>query len=263
MMFKDLIDTHPALAEQVTEQDIKDVSNLILGGKNNFAGDTQRPWLFEIVSNSRNGIDVDKFDYLSRDTQKMNVQHCTFNRKRVMRGARVVNNQVCYAEEHEFDLKLLYDSRYNLHNDCYCHKTTQAFECLILDILNETDKVMYNYLEAIYDPKQYIDLDDTILSEIRMSTEPELAKGRQLLERFDSRQIYSCVGEKGLSPEVAMKVGALTEADIVNAARDSGNLRPEDIAVRKFNINMGMKDKNPLSGVSFYRIGKDGRYEDF
>lgn len=262
MMLTDLIETHPTLAEQVTEQDIKDVCNLILG-KKRYSGGEQRPWLFDIVSNSRSGVDVDKFDYLSRDSKKMNVNHCTFSRDRVMRGARVVSDQVCYAEEHEFDLKLLYDSRYNLHHDCYQHKTVQALECLTSDILTETDGVLYNYLEAIRDPKQYIQLDDSLLSEVRMSTEPELAKARQLLERFDSRQIYSCVGEKGLSPEVAAKAGTVTEADIINHARDSGDLRPEDIVVRRFSINMGMKDRNPLGGVSFHRLGKDGRYERF
>ena len=71
MMFRDLIESHPALAEQVSEQDIKDICSLILGKKS--PGDVQRPWLFEIVSNSRNGIDVDKFDYLNRDSQKMKV----------------------------------------------------------------------------------------------------------------------------------------------------------------------------------------------
>ena len=30
-----------------------------------------RQWIFEIVSNPRNSIDVDKFDYLARDTNKM------------------------------------------------------------------------------------------------------------------------------------------------------------------------------------------------
>ena len=58
MMLTDLIETHPTLAEQVTEQDIKDVCNLILG-KKRYSGGEQRPWLFDIVSNSRSGVDVD------------------------------------------------------------------------------------------------------------------------------------------------------------------------------------------------------------
>ena len=30
-------------------------------------------------------------------------------------------------------------------------------------------------------------------------------------------------------------------------------LEAKDIVVRKFNINMGMKERNPLESVSFYR----------
>ena len=89
MMLEDLVDSHPKLAEQVSEQDVKDISNLIRGAKR-ATGDKQRPWLFDIVSNSDNGLDVDKFDYLSRDSNKTKVSHCTFSRDRVMRGARVV-----------------------------------------------------------------------------------------------------------------------------------------------------------------------------
>jgi len=51
-----------------------------------------REWISEIISNSTNGIDVDKFDYMSRDTQKTNVGYNAFNHDRVMRGARVINN---------------------------------------------------------------------------------------------------------------------------------------------------------------------------
>ena len=38
-------------------------------------------------------------------------------------------------------------------------------------------------------------------------------------------------------------------------------LEPKDIIVRRFNINMGKKEKNPLSTVSFYRESEDGYYE--
>lgn len=112
------------------------ICNLILGGK--LYPVTERPWLYEIVSNSRNGIDVDKFDYLRRDTQKLNVLYCSFNHEVIMEGARVVDNQICYPEKREFEIKKLFDSRYNLYRDCYLHRVTQSHECLLLDILNET-----------------------------------------------------------------------------------------------------------------------------
>ena len=38
----------------------------------------------------------------------------------------------------------------------------------------ETHDILYNYLEAIYDPEQYLNLEDSVLHEVRLSTEPEL-----------------------------------------------------------------------------------------
>ena len=61
--------------------------------------------------------------------------------------------------------------------------------------------MLHNYLEAIRDPDEYLRLDDTILHEVRMSEEPELAKARDLLSRFDNRKQYSYVGEISLTPE--------------------------------------------------------------
>ena len=151
-MLKDLIDSSEVLSAILTTNDEKEISNIIMGGKPKQLNQ-DRPWMYEIVSNSRNGIDVDKFDYLRRDTHKMNVGYCSFNHDIIMKGARVVQNQICFPEKREFEVKKLFDSRYNLYNDCYYHKTTQCHECVLLDILNETNGVLYNYLEAIYDPK--------------------------------------------------------------------------------------------------------------
>ena len=61
MMFKYLVESHPTkLDNMLSEADIDQICRLIHGGP----VDPDRPWLFEIVSNSRNGIDVDKIDYL-------------------------------------------------------------------------------------------------------------------------------------------------------------------------------------------------------
>ncbi len=57
-----------------------------------------------------------------------------------------------------------------------------------------------------------------------MNDDSELEKARQLLGRFDSRQIYSSVGEKGLPSERAHLLSSITEKDIVNYSTDSGSL---------------------------------------
>ena len=42
-------------------------------------------------------------------------------------------------------------------------------------------------------------------------------------------------------------------AKIDISEQDQNDLQASDIAIRKFNINMGMKSRNPLQTVSFYR----------
>ena len=60
----------------------------------------------------------------------------------------------------------LFRSRYNLHHDCYNHKTIHAYELMVCDALIHIDKVLYDFSEVIWDPEQYLLLDDSILDEI-------------------------------------------------------------------------------------------------
>lgn len=119
MMFHDICESHPHIREKISLEDEKLICDLIVDNK--IPG---REWISQIISNSTNGIDVDKFDYLSRDTQKTNVGYNAFNHDRVMRGARVINNQICYPEKEINEIKKLFDSRYNLYKDCYNHRVT-------------------------------------------------------------------------------------------------------------------------------------------
>ena len=105
------------------------------------------------------------------------------------------------------EIKKLFDSRYNLYKDCYNHRVTQSFECLVLDIFNEAQGIC-DWLDAIHNPKVYNTLDDTILHDIRISESDQLSKARDLLARFDSRQHYSFVAEKVINQVTIKEVSA-------------------------------------------------------
>ncbi len=82
-------------------------------------------------------------------------------------------------------------------------------------------------MAAITDPRRYILLDDTILHDIRVSTNKELEVARNLLYRFDSRKHYSFVGEKVLN-----KMINVTEKDVCLYVRQFERLAESDICVR-------------------------------
>jgi hypothetical protein len=52
---------------------------------------------------------------------------------------------------------------------------------------------VFDYLSAIKNPKEYLNFDDTIIHDIRISDCQELAHARSLLARFDCRKHYSFV----------------------------------------------------------------------
>jgi HD superfamily phosphohydrolase len=48
--------------------------------------------MFDIVNNKRNSVDVDKFDYISRDTKMMDIAYGVFDFRILLKGARVMHN---------------------------------------------------------------------------------------------------------------------------------------------------------------------------
>lgn len=61
-----------------------------------------KAFLYEIVANKRNGIDVDKLDYFQRDCRAMGLSH-TYDFSRLMAFARVLcvdgRRQICYPDK--------------------------------------------------------------------------------------------------------------------------------------------------------------------
>jgi HD superfamily phosphohydrolase len=53
-------------------------------------------WMFDIINNKRNSIDVDKWDYIKRDTQMMNLSIGSFDYSILLKDAMVIDDQVVY-----------------------------------------------------------------------------------------------------------------------------------------------------------------------
>ena len=53
-------------------------------------------WIFDIVANKRNSIDVDKFDYMRRDSYHLGLKDTAFDYSTLMKEARVINDEICF-----------------------------------------------------------------------------------------------------------------------------------------------------------------------
>ena len=54
------------------------------------------PWIYQIVSNKMNSIDVDKFDYLIRDVYHIGLQSSHVDYDRIFNSARIIDNNLCF-----------------------------------------------------------------------------------------------------------------------------------------------------------------------
>lgn len=60
-------------------------------------------FLYDIVANYRNSIDVDKFDYLARDSYALGMR-TTYDFQRLLRNAKVIDNQICFHAKEVYNM---------------------------------------------------------------------------------------------------------------------------------------------------------------
>ncbi|KAH9490953.1 SAM domain and HD [Bulinus truncatus] len=97
-----------------------------------------KAYLYEIVSNKRNGIDVYKWDYLSRDCHHLGLAN-NFDSLRYMKLARVVEEdgevQICVRDKEIGNLYSMFYTRYNLDKCAYKHRVSYGLEIMVTEAL--------------------------------------------------------------------------------------------------------------------------------
>ncbi|KAK7910380.1 hypothetical protein WMY93_015064 [Mugilogobius chulae] len=99
---------------------------------------SSKSFLYEIVSNKRNGLDVDKFDYFARDCYHLGLKN-SFDHNRYIKFARVIEVenelQICTRDKEVSNIYEMFHTRSSLHRKAYQHKTTKIIEAMIKDAL--------------------------------------------------------------------------------------------------------------------------------
>jgi HD superfamily phosphohydrolase len=215
----------------------------------------EKRFLFEIVANKRNSIDVDKFDYIARDTYNTGIGN-PLSTSRLINSARVIDDEICYSWKDIFSIHELFHARFSLHKRMYGHKTTIATGHMVIDAFLAAEPVL-KIAERIDDPERYLTLTDHLLLEIEFSTDPALAKARDIIHRLRKRKIYKLVDHKVHPAHLLTQWKEyLTPAKVVQMAKtlpdNKETLEIEDVIVSFRIMDHGMKDKNPLDFVRFY-----------
>lgn len=235
-----------------SEREITFVQQLITGKKPADCPN-ERSWLFDIIHNAHNNIDVDKLDYISRDCYMLGIKS-TYDPNRIMNFSTIHNGAIWLDVKTAFDVYELFHTRYALFKKAYCHKVVIAIDLMFYDILSAADE-FYKFSEYLDDPARFCTLTERILGEIEFSTTPALEEARRIIHRLRTRSLYKCAIEF-----IMDKPYKITAKELVEKY-GNGMFGEKDIVFSELVLNYGMHDKDPISYVNFYRRN-GGRVEE-
>ncbi|XP_045912544.1 deoxynucleoside triphosphate triphosphohydrolase SAMHD1 [Micropterus dolomieu] len=229
-----------------------------------------KSFLYEIVANKRNGIDVDKWDYFARDCHHLGIQN-NFDYHRFLKFARVceVDGQkhICTRDKEVGNLYDMFHTRNCLHRRAYQHKVGNIIETMITEAFLKADKhiqiagsggKLFTLSTAIDDMEAYTKLTDNVFEQILNSSSPGLAEARKILRNIICRRLYKCLGQTQADKTIIVTQEIIHhwEADLAESFPQTGahdvSLQPEDFVVSIISMDYGMKDKNPINNVHFY-----------
>jgi HD superfamily phosphohydrolase len=171
---------------------------------------------------------------------------------------------ICFPEKCWSDAYEFFHTRYVMHRDVYSHKTCKKIDFMVSDILEKADDYVllpgkvgpdgkvkrYKISECHQDPAAYCLLRDDILSLILLTDDPNLAEAKSLIERIESRKLYSSVGRMSWIEAFNGKGKEDIEEEIVGTV--DGLLRKGDLIIEFLDLHHGRGDENPLRELRFF-----------
>ena len=256
----------------LTDEDILFIKALIHPPKEaytaaNIGRSPSKFYLMDIVSNKSSGLDVDKFDYIMRDTYNTGVRG-VFDVDRLIRNVVVRECdgrlQMCWPQKELEGIIEIFHTRDSLHRRVYQHRTNTSIESMFRDVAllagpaiqirnPETGEWM-NFTEAQKNVETFTKVSDWLFKLIRFGqdfkvdwSDPRVGQARQLLEDIECRRIWKFVG--------AM-FGKVEDHEMVKRELEKcaqGFIPAEQWELKTAMFSWGKGDKNPLENVPFIR----------
>ncbi|RXN03126.1 deoxynucleoside triphosphate triphosphohydrolase SAMHD1-like protein [Labeo rohita] len=282
-MFKHIVETLKKKNKDVlkehglNDKDVLFIEELIEGASTKGRGE-DKSFLYEIVANKLNGIDVDKWDYFARDCHHLGIQN-SFDHLRLMKFARVckvkdkMNDNcwryhICFRDKEADNINEMFRTRYTLHRQAYQHKIGNIIEIQFSKALIEADRDlhkdkpedMFTISAAIKNVAEYTKLTDGIFEQILSSSSPYLKNAQNTLNRiFLSRELPKFVGEARIMEENKYKkmLEKLNKTwkeavEKYNGTNPAVPLNADHFSIYVVDLDHGMKGKKTFSNIYFY-----------
>ena len=150
----------------------------------------QDGFLYHIVANQVNHLDVDKMEYIKRDARACGLSQGGFDTdtRRILNNARVIDGMICYNHKVYEDIYNLFQTRYRLHTTVYRHPAVVATHHMISDALVASGLPLRESIDNI---DSFCKYDDTIIDTLRGNAPSKVT--REIIHRIDTRDLYKVV----------------------------------------------------------------------
>ncbi|XGW07615.1 hypothetical protein V3C99_010629 [Haemonchus contortus] len=244
----------------------------------------EKAFLYDIVANNNDSCDVDKFDYLIRDSLSAGIPIPFSQRsvERLMENAKVLPDphrgfpRICYAKKVADVALSIGDSRQMLHNLLYQHRVVSAIEAMVVRAMVLADKhlsymgddgLSYSLSEVSQNLDAFLRTSDGILRDIANSTLPEMAEAQSILKDIEKRNLPVKVEEIQCGPSCASVLnttfisnGSITKLDdvkrLINRSlqqRLGQNFAEGRVMVLEREMHRGLDGRShPMSRVLLY-----------
>jgi HD superfamily phosphohydrolase len=151
--------------------------------------------IYQIVSNTLNGMDVDKYDYLKRDSYNLGLSG--FDATRLLEEFIIdSNDNIAYSKHFSHDVLKMFSTRHELHSIVYGHKTTKIIESMYADMWRKVEPI-FKIREYVTDMNLFCKLhDNTLFDFIEQELNPpchlelEINDQKELKDLKEAYQIY-------------------------------------------------------------------------
>ena len=141
-------------------------------------------WLYQIVANKYCSIDVDKIDYIQRDSYHLGFGLSEkYQRLITMCDIKYFegNEVLAWPDKLQDEIISLFETRYRLHKKVYCHHTVKSCEFIITDLLNNIINNNNFEFKELYDDMISFPFNQTV---------------KELKDKLDKRELPKMIGEK-------------------------------------------------------------------
>ena len=208
-------------------------------------------WLYQIIANKFCSIDVDKIDYIQRDSYHLGFGLSEkYQRLITMCDIKEFNGQMVLAwpDKLQDEIISLFETRYRLHKKVYCHHTVKSNEYIITDLLNNVINNNNIEFKHLYDSIISFPFNETIIN---------------LKNKLDNREIPKMIGEKIITvcnnedsnaKDIEIKLNEIINILMVEGIKNRGFMKC------KIGFISG-NGENPLKNVVYFNKYKKNAFQ--